>query len=310
VIFLLLAVVAGAFFVSGPLMERNWLPIRHRLVGVGDVGAGHVPAAAPRVVRRTTSRTRVVLTLARREGRRLLLHPVMVAAVLLSAWWGWDSRAASPTDTYNVLTSQFHVLVTVGVLGCLVVHLTVSAPRRDDLEEQFSALPVSDVGRTLALLLGCLAPAGAAVLLAAFTWLAVTVFSDTVLLREPSLWAYASTPVTVLGGLLLGVLLGRWLPWRGAGFPALLLVVVVWLELAGEGRRAYLAPVTERAVYDKIDVYRAGSDAWHVAYIGGLCLMASIGALLRSPGRHRDRLLGLGAVAVLVTAYAGWAQLP
>ncbi len=309
-IYLILAAVGGAFFFAGPLMERSWLPVRRQVAGMSDLAVRGPSMVVPTTVRRTTGGLKVVRALARREARRLLLHPVMVMSVLLSAWWGWAVRDGSPTDTYNNLTGGFHILITIGVLGCLVVHLTVSAPRRADLEEQFTATPVSDLTRTLALLVGCLAPAAVSALVLAFTWLAVDRFSDTVLLREPSLWAYAGAPLTVLGGLLLGVLLGRWVPWRGASFPALFLVIgALYLLAENIGHSPFLAPSFDRAVYDKVGVYESGSEPWHFAYIGGLCVMASIGALLRSPGRYRDRLLGFGAVAVLATAYAGWAQL-
>jgi len=240
-------------------------------------------------------------------------HPVMVFGF---AWWtvlavGFQSRGTSAIQRFESVTAQLSFFP--GVVAVLAGHLLATRDRRAGTTDLLDTLPASARQRVLALCAAALVPAAvAAVLNLALTGYFIVTGG---FVETPDIWQVLQAPVTVLGGTLLGVLIGVWLPSRAAPVMAIIVVVAINVWLVEHGSTgALFAPMFSWVDWGPYDGSRwvrtfPGSTFAHDAYLIGLCGMAAAGAVLRV-AEHRAIPLLAGVVAATVAVVGGVAQLP
>jgi len=259
------------------------------------------------------------------EARRYARHPLFLIGVALLA----VVSAATADDRGTWGGNEIGPAFFLGVLGVFVgFGLTRSVQRAGEAVE---SAPADGVLRTAALCLACLVPVAAALV-----WLVLQFWAFQVWPATDG-WYPAVSSATVLavllggvvaaaGGPLVGVLVGRWTRFPGAGLlTAVALVGWVLLSTFGLGMRpsrwATLvelnAPLAQWASSDLASDdprwLAAGSPWWHLAYISVLCGAAATAAMLHDAvgGRRTTRLLRVLAVlAVAAAACLGLAVAP
>lgn len=291
----------------------------------------------------TTANERTILRhLAGVHARRYARHPLfLIGFGLALAATVWDIVDNPNLDPSRDGGLNFYAAFLIGVLGLIVAYrLTRTEDRALAL---LPSAPTSETTRTLALCLACLVPAlaGAVILVVAVVGWQVgeptylQTWADAMPTAEFVAWAIGSTVVAGLGGPLLGVVVGRWWRFPGAGVIAAVLLVVlatapniigvgftdpiggsawtgrlvspwiVWLdisagaEFSADGTR--LAPL----------LMGPGSPVGHLVYIVGLCGLAVWAAVIKTAeGVERSTWRRNGAIA-LVVAVGGllWALL-
>jgi hypothetical protein len=249
--------------------------------------------------------------LARGEAWRIVTHPVALAGLALNVALIVVVGSDGGRSSFSAVTagSTFYS----GVFTYFAANLVATRERRSRAGELLAPLPAGPHARTLAL---CLAALGPALLNAALVAAAYAAFAAReMFLVAPSFWHAAQGPLTVLGGALLGVMVGRWAPYPGAALVVMVAMVAFnmvvadspdYRPLGTEVGWARSGPDHDRGGWYG---YHPGSVAWHDAYLLGLCVMAAVGALLRTAS-ERLPLLVLAGAATAATAVAGWAQLP
>jgi hypothetical protein len=261
------------------------------------------PLAVPRAA--------LVPALVRQEARRLALHPAFVVGLALTtmALVLTVLHDEQHRDVVGSLSSA--PTFFAGVLALFAANLVTIRDLRAGSAEMLAPLPVRLHDRTLALIVASLLPAGLVLAL-------VMTFHALFLLtgfygRVPGPGLLLQGAVTVWGGCLLGIAVGRWAPVRAA---SVLLVVVlmafnVWTEGANPGRRlfGFMTSWLEWSTGspNKDTPLIAGSPGWHVGYLVSLCLLAAVAALLRTAPR-RSGLLVVAAVLCVTATAAGIAQ--
>jgi hypothetical protein len=252
----------------------------------------------------------VMPDLARRQGLRMLRHPVLL---LGAAWYvlGYGVSAPStPYDRYSAVTGM--IAFMVGPVSFFAANLVASSDRRCGADEWTPSLPMPAVHRTAALLLACLVPATAVGLLD----LAAVALWGPHEATMPLLWQHvASVPVVVLGGTLLGVAVARLLPWPG--LPLAVMVGLVAFNAQLSQGHSYLGFYVDFAEWTPgstayahvIPAMKPGSPSWHLVYLAALCGLAACGALLRD-ARRWWLPFSVGAALGVVVLVAGALQLP
>jgi hypothetical protein len=257
----------------------------------------------------------VVPALGVREARRFLTHPMMLAGFVI---WAFITILAEIQGTFVV--QRFESVTTSlsffpGILCILVGHMASTRDRRAGSLDLLRAAPGRAEERVLALCLGALGPALVALVLnlAVFTYY---VLNDGYHWGEtPNVWHIVQAPITVLGGSLLGIMLGTWLPSRATPMIAMVTIVGISIWLNGQDASTGLFGTTlswaDWGPYDGTIWYRLapGSPAGHVVYLLGLCGLAVTAALLRVAER-RAAVVVAGVVALALTVVGGLAQLP
>jgi hypothetical protein len=251
------------------------------------------------------------------EACRYTRHPLFLIGTALLI----INAASVATDRNPWGDTETAPAFFLGVLGVFVgFGLTRSARRA---EEAVASTPADRVIRTAALCLTCL-PAIAT----ALVWLLAQLVAYAVWPPTEG-WYPAVSTATVLaellaggvvaaaGGPLVGVLVGRWTRFCGAGLLAAV-AVVGWALLSSYGlamppsRWATLVTLNAPfALWVSSDVpgtehlwLAAGSPWWHLAYVTMLCGLAATAAMLHDAvGARRSRLVRVLAVlAVLAVA--------
>ncbi len=274
--------------------------------------------AEPATASATTS---VLLRLARIEALRYARHPLFVIGVLLAL-------ASSGTYGPAELDHQVVPAFFIGVLGLVVASRLATAI--DTSQPVVGAAPVAEPVRTAALCLACAVPAAAGALV-------VFVHRLFVLADPPPSYAYAgygatdrwwitiAIPVVAsAGGPLLGVLVGRWLRFRGATVLAVL-GLLLWSQIAAyyPAQRLDAESVFARTLHlftpytafletngdgnaaPTLVTSYTGSPFWFLVWTVALCAMAATAAIAHgATGRLRRVVVRwfAGAVAVAVTA--------
>ncbi|PZS31802.1 MAG: hypothetical protein DLM58_11080 [Pseudonocardiales bacterium] len=246
--------------------------------------------------------------LARVEGRRLILHPAYlgVGGYLVIGGVGTVSQGIAQITRHGV-SEILNILfaIFVPLIALFPASLVATSARRAGAEETLAALPVSQRGRSAALLLACLVPAAiGSAAVATGWWLDGTAASTG---DHPA--TLFGTPFLYLGVGALAVAAARWLPWPGA---ALVLVVGLWswvgVVVHQDNAFAVLtAPyllISDTAMNVSIVGF---SDAWHTAYLAGLVALASVAALYRDDLR---RMFAIGIPVGALTLALAFAQLP
>ncbi|MGZ5409923.1 MAG: hypothetical protein ACXWDJ_08005, partial [Aeromicrobium sp.] len=127
-------------------------------------------------------------------------------------------------------------------------------------------------------------------------------------------WMYAMLfalgVMPAIGGPALGLVIGRWLPRRGAAPVAAVLLVFETIMMQGLFESLRYIRVTAPWTYfegpfgvpgdENRMLVLTGSPQWYVGYLLALTAIGILVALLHDREQKRDRLLGvLGAVAVI-----------
>lgn len=281
------------------------------------------------------------------EARRFARHPAFLLgaaaayAVTLWAFLSGDTVTANGVEHPEALLSGPVVpAFFIGLPSLLVAARLVRST--DAAAEVMGAAPGTEARRTLAVAGACVVP-----LVAGVVWLAELLVIAAV--NEPyaaELWfptvndldvwsiLIAAGPVACLGGGLLGVLVGRWLRFRGAS--TVVVVALVALDIFGQGplitasaeaaRWRVWVPWTmwhsggnTEEAYDYVpaftQVLHPGNPATYLLYVLVLCALAVGGAVWHDRAARTPRLrlllwglIGLAVALYVVTALTGMTE--
>lgn len=255
----------------------------------------------------------VAFQLARREGRRLIRHPVFIVGGLLSlAMFGlmtWQAAPVLHRDDTNVAGA----LLPLAAATLMVTNLAASRATRNGTDELYDGTATSSALRTAGHLLSLTFAVGAAAGL-------VCVMFAYMLLDAP-----AGTPrsaeiltgpvaVALLGGV--GIALGRWKPHPALGpiavvaliaLEMLLIQPVIGLEGTNGGvasRVPWLAPWVPLSLTGEVPPELVIRPAgWHLLYLAGLGVLFAVLALGRQGfPRPVAALFAAGAAGTVVGA--------
>ncbi|HWC13358.1 MAG TPA: hypothetical protein VG929_02040 [Actinomycetota bacterium] len=251
----------------------------------------------------------VAVQLVRREGRRMIRHPVMWGGALLSlALFGlftWHSAPVLHRDDASVAGS----LLPLAAAALIVANLAASRAARNATEELYEATSSSTGLRTFAHLLALGHAAGLAVALVAAMFAFMLADAP---VGTPNAAEVATGPVVVVLFGAVGVALARWRPHPALGPLAVVVAVAVQILLVQPivddvattstvvTRLPWLAPWVPLSLTGDVPpelVIRPA--AWHVLYLAGLTAVVAAFALARSGWRARlVPVFVAGAVAV------------
>jgi hypothetical protein len=255
--------------------------------------------------------------LARKEIARYASHPLFLAGVALVVL----TSIGKPDGNTSVLANVIAPAAGLGVIGLLVMaSLTRTS---DQIAAAAGAVAVSERTRTLALVCAAIVPFAAGL-----CWLGWAIWAYNHWPPPPhgapfggigDGWVVANLIalglIPSIGGPILGLLLGRWLPQRGAAplFAVLLVAETIMMQGLFEPLRyiRLVVPWTQFAGPFGIpgDADRmlilTGSPQWYCVYLVVLCALGVVLALLHDRERPRRQLLvALGIIAVLAVLTA------
>jgi len=250
----------------------------------------------------------VAMALGRTEAWRIVRHPVALVGFALGALMMGTVGADSPVGAFDAPTTG--PTFFFGAFAYFAANLITTRDRRADGEEVLAPVAADRLTRTLANLLAALGPALLAVVIVVVT---VSAYDALGLFEvRPGFAHLAQGPISVLGGALLGIMVGRWAPYPGV---ALLVMVAMFAWNVVTSNDENWGPVgtyVSWARYTDNGSWAGlypGSPFWHDVYLAALCGMAAAGALLRDVA-NRLPLLAVGALLTASAAVAGWAALP
>lgn len=257
----------------------------------------------------------VAVQLARREGMRLIRHPIFLLGALLSlAFFGlltWQAAPVLHRDDTNVAGA----LLPLAAATLIVTSLAASREMRNGTHELYDGTPASSalrtVGHLLSLAFGVLGSFALICVMFVYMFLAAPV-------GTPRLSELLTGPVIVALLGAVGIALGRWR--SHPALPPMAAVVVVALEtlliqpiigldgtLSGVTTRIpWLAPWVPMSLTRKVPpelVIRP--SAWHLLYLVGLALLFAVLALSRHGLGRRTRALLVAGVAGAVLGAVG-----
>ena len=251
----------------------------------------------------------VPLVLGLQEGVRIVRHPISVTGLSLLVVLSVVESGDHARDAFETIASA--PTFFYGVFVYFAAHLVASRDRRSHSRELLAATPVPPTGRVAGLCLAALVPAAVAL---GFV-LVVHAISLTrgIYVEPPSVWHLAQSPLTVLGGALLGIMVARL-----TRVPGMALLVMIVMFVANAWVNEHPATIRPLGTFMAWVVWapdgawaglHSGSAAWHVGYLAALCAMAATGAFL-AEARRTWRVLLAGAGFTALAVVAGWAQLP
>ncbi|MEX2293523.1 MAG: hypothetical protein WD691_07005, partial [Acidimicrobiales bacterium] len=324
----LAVVIVGAVSIGSPIIAVIFLPIVGLLLVWGratsrrtirDPGWSAPPeaatlAAVPGPQPGTTGSGDLVAALAWVEGRHLLASPAFGAGigfcvllfVLFTFVWGGENTAPW---SENLQTTPWLVHPVVG-LTVLGAHRAVTRGRRDGADEVLDTCPTGWTTRTLGHLgSGWLPAAVAAVFLAAMI-IGISIQGE--LVHGPISQADVLDVITALllpvGGVTLGVALGRWL--HHTFVPVVAVIGVAFATttingIGGHGWNPYTALSTAPTIEGKSPVFTVRPAGFHLLWIVALIALMAALAVLRHQRTRAVQLAGVGAVALLAVAGLG-----
>jgi len=254
-----------------------------------------------------------VWALARKEGHRLVRHPIFVVGVLLSvAAFEFATWLEAPVLHRDDVMTGGSLLALAGATF-LAANLGALRTRRLGTEEVFRSTPTGPEARTLGHLLS-VAWAAAAAFVVALVEIATLLPFDPV--GVPSVLELLAGPLIVALFGVLGVLTARWLPSVAVAPVALVALAGIQLylltQLPGgndqQSRSRWLAP------WVPLSAGGLGGEpppelvirptGWHLLYLLGLAVTFGAMALARHDPRPRRTAAVAAGMAVVILAGA------
>lgn len=262
-------------------------------------------------VAQSASSLAVVLNVARLESRRLTLHPVMLGGwVMFLFMLGVNIVDEGPVIAFDMITTG--TTFYPGLLCVLAAHMVTTRDRRAGTDNLLGSVPATREQRVLALMLATLVPALVALVANVlirqyFVWQEVYV-------EVPGMAHVIQGPLTVLGGSLLGIMLGIWLPQRVTPVLAMVGLIAVSMALDSGQSSGLFSPLVSWVDWGPYDgtvwyALKPGNPGAHVVYLLGLCGLAATAAWLRFTPR-RSLAVGIGFVCLALAVWGGVSQLP
>jgi hypothetical protein len=265
-------------------------------------------------------------TLARKEIVRYVRHPLFwVGSALLAAFTVFD--AVSPDKWGSTTLSGLGPAAVMGLFGLVIMaSLTRSSDRA---AEAAGAVSMSERSRTLALASAVVVPFSFGLV-----WFVSAVISYQQHPPAPEaipfgpvddsfIYAtmFAQGVMSCIGGPLLGLVIGRWLPRRGVAPVALVVVVLITILMQGlfdfnERWREiwpwvhFHGPTGVEGDPNRWSVH-TGSPYWYIGYQAALCAIGVLVAMLRDAESNRRGLVralvvvGVVALALLALTITG-----
>ena len=261
-----------------------------------------------------------VLQLGWREGRRMVLSPVMLLIFGFFMLMGGvevvaEGRNFSLPDRDAAYEFIFFVFALyAGLLFYISCHLVASSARRSKADGQLAASPLSSRARGAGLCLGVVMGPGLVALVAMGTLALLgnnVAFSDGA--EAVSIVELVQLAATVVGGGLFAVMCATWLRFPGSlplGLVALIMGTGVVLGTADRSPLntwPWFAPYVASPDWLDEPWTLMGSQAWHAAYLIGLCALAACAVMLRER-EGRRRWLFISAGVLVATGVAGALQ--
>jgi hypothetical protein len=255
------------------------------------------PARAHADAGRTT-----FIALAGRELRRFVVNPAFLFAIAATAWTTWGNQSTPVTEIDDL---NWYPAILLGGFGMIATFGLTRSMR--DSEPVIGVTPTTLPWRTAALCTVAVLPFLCGVL-TLFTFLHLHPTDHQVYgaFSPPAQVAVLVGQIVVpsLGGPLLGVALGRWVRFPGAGFVALL-VIFGWVNLATVPSLSHPDSLASTALRQfapfthftwthngaTMTTWR-GSPWFFLGWQLALCAIAVLVALLRgAEGRPRVRII-------------------
>jgi hypothetical protein len=261
-------------------------------------------------------------TLARKEMVRYLRHPVFLVGLGLTIL-----TSLMVDDGTSTTLDGLAPAVGLGLFGLMVMaSLTKSSDRA---AEAAGSVATDQRTRTLALASAVVVPFGFALL-----WFVRSVWFYNSSPPEPhavpfgpvsDIYVYTvmfnQGVLAAVGGPLLGLVIARWIPRRGAAPVALVVMVLVTILMQGifeateQWRQIwpwthFYGPIGIEGDPDRT-VVLTGSPYWYAAYLVALCVIGVLVALYSDHESPRDNLrkviaaVGVVAVVLVVLAMTG-----
>lgn len=264
----------------------------------------------------TTAPELTVGRLARKEILRYLRHPLFLVGLVLTAIPAILGPPASTSSVLEVIAPA----TGIGVFGLIVMASLVRSS--DQVAEAAGTVVVDERSRTLALAAAVVVPFTAG--LAWFAWAVWAYSTDPPPPNGPvfggvgDAWVYASifalSVMACVGGPVLGLVVGRWLHFRGAAPVVAVLLVIETIMMQGIFEPLRYIRVAAPWTYfsgpfgvegdgDRMMIL-TGSPQWYVAYLAALCVIGVIVALLHDREHQRRSLFtALAVVGALAAVF-------
>ena len=252
----------------------------------------------------------VVAALGRAESRYLLRSPWFGAGIgfcmLVFLLFGvvFDP-SITEWAAYLYLAHWFaHPLVGMTVVAA---HRAVTRSRRDHTDELMTSCPVDRRTRTLGVL--ATAPVPVAVLASTFVALGIAVAAHSAhgRLGFDVVAEIGAALALGIGGVALGVALGRWVPFGLAPIVAVVAVAFVTLGIngVGTGWHPVTALSTAPAAESMASMFQDRPEWWHLLWICGLVILVGVLALAKDQRDWAILLTALAAVGLLTVSGIG-----
>lgn len=300
-LFAALGVVALVGSRRAAVVEHGWS---------GAAGTGNVlapgPLTAERRSRQRPPAARVAAALARVEAREMATSPwfgvglglLAMSFLMLAVVYAGDN-GAQWAEVVDLAPWLAHPLVGMVVVAA---HRGITRAQRDGADELFDTCPVAPTTRTWGALGAAWVPVLTLVVFAA-------VFGSTVAVRSPHLYGSPGEDAVPkllgayflgVGGVVLGVALGRWVHFALAPVVAVVAIGFVSTGIATFGdpdwnplQQLSMSPPATSGSPIFVDPH-----AWsHLAWLGALTATVLVVALAR---HRRDRTMAVCAVAACV----------